>query len=74
MGDPERTGNYETDMVVASQFPAGSGSGIQIGLDALSMVGMLLINGPDGNPVTDFYMPRVPQVARGCALCGVTNL
>ena len=74
MGDPERTGNYETDMIVAAQSPVGSGDDIQLGLDTLSMVGVLLIDGPDGNPVTDFYTPRIPQVARGCPLCGCTSL
>jgi hypothetical protein len=74
MGDPGRTGNYETDMVVSTQPRTGSGLDTNIYGDTLNMVGTLIANGPDGNPVTDYYSPRIPQVSRGCPLCGVSNL
>lgn len=74
LGDNERTGNYETDAIVASQPRTGSGLSTYIQLDKINMVGYIIINGADGNPVTDYYTPRNPLVSMGCPFCGVTNL
>jgi hypothetical protein len=75
MGDQNQSGNYETDMVVESQSRTGSGSDTLISMDTLGMVGVLLKNdGQDGNPVTKYYTPRIPQVSKGCPLCGCTAL
>lgn len=74
LGNGESAGNYETDMVVEAQPPAGSGAEPILCMDTLGMVGPIIENGPDGDPVTDSYSPRVPQVARGCPLCGASNL
>jgi len=75
MGDPNHSGNYETDMIVESQSRGGSGLTTVLGMETLGMIGTILENdGQDGNPDTDYYTPRIPQVARGCQLCGCTNL
>ncbi len=73
LGDSERTGNYETDVIIPAQPPEGSGS-TTITIDQLNMVGLIIENGLDGNAITDYYTPRNALVSRGCKFCGVTNL
>jgi len=74
LGDPNRSGNYETDTIIESQPQTGSGSDTILGMDTLSMIGVLILNGLDGNPITDYYTPRIPLVSKGCPLCGCENL
>jgi hypothetical protein len=74
LGDPERSGNYQTDVIIASQSPTGSGTTPICTIDKLGSAVVLIENGADGDPITDYYTPRLPEVARGCPLCGCTNL
>lgn len=72
-GDSERSGNYETDFTIEAGPLKGSGSTPYMELDGLNMIGTMIINGPNGDPITDYYTPRLPQSSRGCKFCGVTN-
>lgn len=45
-----------------------------IGTDTQGMVGTIILNGPDDNPITDYYTPRKATVSAGCPLCGTKNL
>jgi len=76
VGSPDRTGNYETDAVIPSQNVPGSGDQLTImsTLETFNMVGVALELGADGNPITEYYTPRVASVSRGCPLCGINNL
>jgi len=74
LGDSERSGNYETDAVVYAQPLNFGGTNPISSMDRLDTIGTIIKNGPDGNPITDYYTPRLPEVAKGCPLCGCTNL
>lgn len=74
LGDPERSGNYQTDAIVQSQTLAMGGSSTISSLDTLSMIGTIIENDAAGNPITDYYTARMPEVAKGCSFCGCTNL
>lgn len=74
LGDPERSGNYETDAVAVSQAETVDGDDSAIGLDTLDMVGAMMENDPAGDAIADYYTPRLPEVGRGCPFCGCTNL
>lgn len=74
LGNQESAGNYETDFYFEAVSPAGSGESPIIVMDTLDQVGPCIVNGLDGDPVTDYYTPRMPQVSKGCPLCGCANL
>jgi hypothetical protein len=63
----------EVTEIVVPYDPYVSGD-VRITLDTLTMVGVLLENGPDGNPITDYYTPRIAKAVRGCKMCGCQNL
>uniref|UniRef100_A0A6M3JL02 Uncharacterized protein n=1 Tax=viral metagenome TaxID=1070528 RepID=A0A6M3JL02_9ZZZZ len=73
LGSSDRDGNYQEDFAVVGQSVTGSGDSIVLGMDTLDMVGIILKNGADGDPITEYYTPRVAKVSHGCALCGVTS-
>jgi hypothetical protein len=43
-------------------------------IEKINMAGTLMLNGADGNPITDYYTPRKAVVTSGCAFCGCRNL
>jgi len=43
-------------------------------LDGLAMAGVVIENGADGEPITDYYTPRKAVVHSGCPFCGCRNL
>lgn len=73
LGSSDRDGNYQEDFAVEGVSVAGSGENPVLGMDTLDGAGIILENGADGDPITDYYTPRVPKVSHGCALCGVTS-
>jgi len=52
----------------------GEPKDIVLTMDTLSMEGVILENGPDGNPITGYYTPRKSVAVSGCWLCGCRNL
>jgi len=74
MGDTERSGNYEADFPFEALPPSYYGTEPVIVLETLNQVGTVILNGPDGEPITDYYTPRVPLVSHGCPLCGCANV
>lgn len=77
LGDSETSGNYETDAQVYSQSLVMGGespySTIMV-MDRLGMTGTMILEDANGDAITDYYTPRLPQVNKGCAFCGCTNL
>jgi len=74
LGDPERSGNYETDAVVFAQpLNLGGVNPISV-MDELDTIGTIIKQDAAGNNITDYYSPRLPEVSKGCWLCGCTNL
>lgn len=74
LGDSGTSGNYETDALVYSQSLVMGGDSTIMIMDRLGMAGTLILNDANGNSVTDYYTPRLPQVNKGCPFCGCTNL
>jgi len=64
------------DFAIENQDVGNSGdeNNISITMDQLDMEGVLIENGADSNPITDYYSPRMAVAVRGCAFCGCTNL
>jgi len=73
LGDPERSGNYETDAVVNAQTLVMGGTNPDCSMDTLSMVGTLILNDAAGDAITDYYTPRLAEVSKGCPFCGVSS-
>ena len=71
-GSTDQSGNYETEVYLDAVSPAGSGDSPIIGMDTLGMVGPIIENGADDEPITDYYTPRIPLVSHGCPLCGAS--
>jgi hypothetical protein len=46
----------------------------RITIDRPDILGGMLKLGQDGNPITDYYIPRYYMAESGCAFCGQTNL
>ncbi len=65
-----------TDYPVENTEVRMSGDELNIILtqDGLDTVGTIIENGLDGEPITDYYTPRICKPLKGCALCGVVNL
>jgi len=65
-----------TDYPLENTEVRGSGDELNIILsqDELDTVGTMIQNGLDGDPVTDYYTPRICKPLKGCPLCGVVNL
>lgn len=74
MGDPERSGCYQTDAVVYAQTLAMGGSNVESVIDGLGIIGVSLRNDNAGDDIERYYTPRKPEVSKGCPLCGCTNL
>jgi hypothetical protein len=74
LGDPERSGCYQTDATVYAQTLGMGGSNVESTLDGLDMIGVLIQNDNTGSPITSYYTPRLPEVSKGCPLCGCSNL
>jgi hypothetical protein len=53
---------------------SGDADKITLTIDTISMEGVILENGADGNPITDYYTPRKVVVYGGCPFCGTKNL
>jgi hypothetical protein len=53
---------------------SGEPKDIVLTMDTLNMEGVILENGADGNPITDYYTPRKSVALGGCWLCGTKNL
>jgi hypothetical protein len=73
LGSSDRDGNYCEDFAVEGQAVSGNGVDPILGMETLDGVGIVLENGADGDPITDYYTPRVPKVSHGCPLCGVAS-
>lgn len=73
LGDPERSGNYQTEVIIPSPSPAGSGTTPLSMFDSLSMIGNMIGLDNTGSAITDYYTPRNSEVAKGCPLCGTNN-
>lgn len=68
LGDPERSGNYETDAYVyADPLVTGGTSPVSL-MEEVSTIGTII------DPNATYYTPRLPQVSKGCPFCGCTNL
>jgi hypothetical protein len=65
-----------TDYPVENTEVRMSGDELNIFLtqDGLDTVGTMIENGPDGNPITDYYTPRICRPLNGCPFCNVVNL
>lgn len=65
-----------TDFPVEPEEVRMSGDELNIILtqDGLDTVGTMIENGPDGNPITDYYTPRICKPLNGCPFCNVVNL
>ena len=77
LSDTETSGNYETDAIVYSQSLVMGGESPYstiIVMDRLDMAGTMILEDANGDAITDYYTPRLPQVNKGCAFCGCTNL
>jgi hypothetical protein len=74
LGDAEHSGNYETDVSIQAQGLAMGGTNPVSIMEELDTIGTIIENGADGNPITDYYTPRLPEVSRGCPFCGCVNL
>jgi hypothetical protein len=74
LGNPERSGNYETDAYVYAQTLNYGGKNPISTLDELGAIGVVLELDHNSDEITDYYTPRLPQVAQGCWFCGCTNL
>lgn len=42
--------------------------------EGIDTVGAMIQNGPDGEPITDYYTPRICKPLNGCPFCNVVNL
>lgn len=74
IGDNATSGNYETDAYVYSQPIQLGGTSAIISLDRINSTMSLIEYDANGDEITDFYTPRLPQVNKGCAFCGCGNL
>ena len=74
LGNPEKAGNFETVQILEAVSPVGSGNDPSIGLDVLDQVGTCVKNLSGDIAPDSYYTPRVPQVSRGCPLCGCGNM
>lgn len=53
---------------------SGDELNVSLTMEELDTVGTMIENGPDGNPITDYYTPRICKPLKGCPQCGVVNL
>lgn len=74
LGDPAYSGCYQNDPIVSAHSTVENGIAPVVTMERVDMVGVLIINGQDGDPVNDYYTARNPLVSRGCPFCGCTNL
>jgi hypothetical protein len=47
---------------------------ITLTIETVNMADVLIKTGADGNPITDYYTPRLCTVTSGCPCCGTHNL